>query len=97
VRDNKAGLSRHQLAHGVLDLQLGARVDVGGRLVEDKHLCVQQHGARNGKQLLLPAGDVDAIVAQNRIVAVGHAERSCAFSSAVTNPITSSSVASFFP
>ena len=35
--NDKAGATLHEALHGRLDLYLGARVDVGGRLVEDEH------------------------------------------------------------
>ena len=66
--DDEAGFSCHQLPHGGLDLPLGLSVHVGGSLVQDQHGRVGKHGAGNGQQLLLPLGDVGAVVADHRVI-----------------------------
>ena len=71
VRDDEAGLVRHQRAHRLLDALLGARVDVRGRLVEDQERGVEQHRARDRHQLLLALRDVRAVVVEHGVVALG--------------------------
>ena len=61
VGDNEAGAVFRQLIHGALDEQLRARVDRAGRLVEDEHGRVLEHGAGDGQQLLLPGGNAGAL------------------------------------
>ena len=55
--DDEACPSFGQLVHRFLDLLLGSRVDVAGRLVEDKKRRVLDHRPGNGEELLLSAGD----------------------------------------
>ena len=71
--DDKAGSVLHQGAHRLLNLLLGAGVDVGGRLVENQHLGVGEHGARDGQHLLLSLRDVQSVVADDGVVAVRQA------------------------
>ena len=71
--DDKAGLALHQLPHGRLDLDFRAGVHVGGGLIQNQHFGVQQHGPGNGEQLLLPLGDVHAVLVQNGVVTLGQA------------------------
>ena len=73
VRHHKAGFIAHQAAHGLLNLHLGAGIDVAGGLVQDQHVRVDQHGAGDGHQLLLPLGDVGAVVGDHRVVALRQA------------------------
>ena len=55
-----AVLPSAQLLEALEHLELGARVERGGRLVEDQHLRVAHVGARDGDLLPLAAGEVDA-------------------------------------
>ena len=47
VRDDKGGTVGHQAIHAVLDVPLGARVDRGGRLIEDENRRLGEGGARD--------------------------------------------------
>ena len=71
VGDDEAGAAPHQLEHCILNVALGLGVDVGGRLVEDEHGGVHQHGAGDGHQLLLALGDAVAAVGDHGVVAIG--------------------------
>ena len=71
VRDDEAGLVLHQLEHGGLYAALGLGIDVGGRLVQDQHVRLEQHGAGDGDELLLPLGDVAAVFGDHGVVALG--------------------------
>ena len=46
--DDEAGASLGQLVHRLLDQDLGAGVDAGGRLVQNHDLRVGDDGARDG-------------------------------------------------
>ena len=71
VRDDEARSALHQADHGLLNADLGAGVDVGGRLVEDQHRNIGKHGARDGQQLLLTLGNARTVIGQHRLIAVG--------------------------
>ena len=73
VGNDKASAIFHQRVHRRLDIDLSARVYVGGRLVKDKDGSVGQHGARNGDQLLLSLGDARTVIGKKRVIAVGQA------------------------
>jgi hypothetical protein len=53
VRNYKAGLVFHKLGHRGLYLYLGTRVDIRGRLVENKYGRFREECARDGYKLLL--------------------------------------------
>ena len=55
-----AVLPSRQLLEALEHLELGARVERGGRLVEDQHLRIAHVGAGDGDLLPLAAGEVDA-------------------------------------
>ena len=59
----------HQAVHRLLQQRLRAGVDVGGRLVQDEQPPVGQHGAGDGQQLLLAAGEVRHVVADDGVIA----------------------------
>src|SRR2546430_12528868 len=48
--------------HGRLDQDLGPRVDVAGRLVQDEDARVGKKCARDGEQLALAGGEVGRVV-----------------------------------
>src|ERR1700693_4883782 len=58
VRDHDAGSALSKSRHRLLDLDLGARVDTAGRLVQDQDGSIGQEGSGDGQQLLLPGGNV---------------------------------------
>ena len=55
----------------LLDRRLGAAVERAGRLVEDQDRRVLEQGAGDGDALLLAAGELEAALADHRLVAVG--------------------------
>ena len=71
VGNDKAGLVLHQCRHGVLNLDLRAGVHVGGGFVQNQNGCFGKKSAGDGDQLLLPLGDVYAVVGKHRLVAIG--------------------------
>ncbi len=73
VGDDEARAAAHQARKRLLDAHLRARVDGGGRLVEDQHRRQAEHHAGNAEQLLLSLRDVAAVFGDNRVVAVGQA------------------------
>ena len=73
VGDDKAGAPFHELVHGLLDLDLGTRVHIGGGLVQNKHGRVAEHGPGDGDDLALTLGDVNAVIREHGIVPVGQA------------------------
>src|SRR5688572_32922394 len=60
VRDEERGLARAQLLEAAKHLELRARVERRGGLVEDEDLRVAHVGARDGDLLPFAAGQVDA-------------------------------------
>ena len=71
VRDDEARATVPQPRHRLLDEDLGARVDVARRLVEDEHAAIRQEGARDREELLLPARDVRRVLGEDGVVAIG--------------------------
>src|SRR3954470_9388370 len=67
--DDDAGAPGEQRAERALDDALGARVDVGGRLVEDEDARIGEHRARERDQLPLPLAERAAAFAEQRLVA----------------------------
>src|SRR5579862_836437 len=65
------------------EVTLGLRVDGRHRVVEDDHPGTGDQCARQGDALPLPAGQVDAALADERVVSVGQVDRevrdSCGF------------------
>ena len=74
MRDDKRGLSAHQLPHRRLHLLLGLGVDVARGLVENEHRRVAQHRAGDGEQPLLPLADVAAVLRDHGVVPGGETE-----------------------
>ena len=77
VGNDQHSPARHQLAHCTLDQGLVFRVDVGGGLVQHHDGRVRDDRARDGYPLLLAAGQVHALGAYYRGVAVGKAADEC--------------------
>ena len=69
--DDEAGLVPHQRPHGLLNEGFCADVHVGGGFVQDQQVGGLQHGPGNGHQLLLPLGNVHAVLGQQGVVALG--------------------------
>ena len=69
--DDETGLSLHQLLHSPLNLLFRLGIHIGGRFVQDEHMGVQQHRPGDGEKLLLPLGQVHAVVVDDGIVALG--------------------------
>ena len=69
--DDEAGLILHQRPHGLLNEGFGADVHVGGGFVQNQQVGGLQHGPGNGHQLLLPLGNVHAVLGQQGVVALG--------------------------
>lgn len=67
--DDEAGLAPHQGTHRLLNLDLRPRVHVRGRFIQNQHICVEEHGARDGQQLFLPLGYIHTVLIEDRIVA----------------------------
>ena len=55
----------HQPGQGLADRLFGLAVERGGRLIQQQDRRVLQEGARNGDPLPLPAGDLDAAIADH--------------------------------
>ena len=73
MRDDEARAPPHHGGERLLDLQLGARVDGAGRLVQNQHRRQRQHEPRDAEQLPLPGGESCARVGQGRIIALRQA------------------------
>src|SRR5262249_12064516 len=69
VRDDHAGPGGQERAQRLLDGQLGARVDVRGRLVEDEDARIREQRARDGDELPLPLAERPAARRERRLVA----------------------------
>src|SRR5690554_3828318 len=73
VGDDEAGAVAAERRHGVLEQQLGARVDRAGGLVEDEQGGVGEERPGDGDELLLASADVAALVVDYGVVAVRQA------------------------
>ena len=62
VRDQHGGLALAQLLEALEHLELGARVEGGGRLVEDQHLGLAHIGAGDGDLLPFAARQLDTVL-----------------------------------
>ena len=71
VGDDEAGTTLQELAQGFLDQQLGARVDVGGGLVQHQDARILEQGAGDRQELTLAAAQVGGTLLQHGVVAVG--------------------------
>ena len=71
VRNHERRAPLHQGVHAALHQRFGARVDGGGRFVQNQRGRVGNRGAGNRQQLPLPLREVCAVARQHRIVAVG--------------------------
>src|SRR5678815_5884806 len=69
VRDRDHGLALPQRRELVLDRELDLAVERGRRLVEDQDRRVLEDHARQGDALALPARELDAALADVRVVA----------------------------
>src|SRR2546423_3830452 len=74
MRDEKHGAAAEQVAHPREEIMLGARIECGGRLVEDDKRSIPEEGA--GERDALPLTDRDVlpaheIRAEDRVVRVG--------------------------
>ncbi len=70
VGDDDGGAALHQAFQGLLDEQLGLGIDRGGGFIQDQDGSVLEHGAGDGEALLLPAGELDAALADEGVVAL---------------------------
>lgn len=70
VSDDEARAPFHHLSEGFLNLQLGARVNGGGRFVKNQHRRQTEHDARDAQQLLLSLRKLSAGFADDGVVAL---------------------------
>ena len=70
VRDEQCRTSPHDLAQRVVDLRLDTRVDRAGRVVQQQDLRIRQQRPGECDPLALPAGQREALLADDRLVAV---------------------------
>ena len=75
VGDDDAGAAAHQPLERLLDQPLALRIERAGRLVEQQQRRVAQDGPRDGDALALPAGQPDALLAQEGREASGRRSR----------------------
>ena len=68
VRDDKRRPPAQQVLHRLADLDLGAGVDRGGRLVQDQHGGVAAEDARDREQLPLPDRDLFGVAVEWGVV-----------------------------
>ena len=70
VGDDEARSALHEAGERVLHDELGARIDGGGRFVEDQRGREREHYPRDAQKLLLPLGERSAGFAEDGIVAL---------------------------
>ncbi len=70
VRDHEARPALHEAKHGLLDVQLRARVHAAGGLVQDEDGGIRQDGAGDGQELPLALAQASAFLGEHRVVAV---------------------------
>ena len=73
VGDDEGGAALAQIPKAFLDQRFALAVEAGGGFVEDQDARVGQDGAGDGDALALPARELDAPLADNRVVPVGEA------------------------
>ena len=73
VSNDKARAALHHGGKRLLDLQLGARVDGAGRLVQNQHRRQRQHEPRDAEQLPLPGGEARTGVGQGCVITLRQA------------------------
>src|SRR5437764_8572594 len=71
MRDREHRAPLDQRLQGMHDLGFGLHVQAGRRLIQDQDRRVAQDGARDGQALPLAAGEVLALLAHPRLVALG--------------------------
>ena len=71
VGDHEGGAPLHDLAERLLDPALGGGVHAGGGVVQDQDARARQQRAGDGHALALAAGQRQAALADQRVVAVG--------------------------
>ena len=67
VRNDKHRAARHQSIHAPLHNGLGARINAGGRLIQNHHRRVCHSGPRNGKQLALALRKAGAVARKRNV------------------------------
>src|SRR5690606_24756675 len=70
VRDHEGGAAAAEVLESVPDEGLALGVEAGGGLVEDEDARIGDDGARDGDALALAAGELDAALADDGVVAV---------------------------
>ena len=70
--DDEGGLALHELIEGAGEGELGAKVDVASRFIEEDDLRLHKHDAGYAEKLLLAHGHAGG-VGDDGIVAFGHA------------------------
>ena len=71
VADDEGGAVGEEVGHGGLDELFAFGVEVAGGFVEDEDLRRGENGASDGDALALAAGEFDAALADEGLVAVG--------------------------
>ena len=71
VGDDQRRAAAHHLGEGGADLVLLRRVDGRGRVVEDQHPRIGEDGAGDRQTLALATREREAVLAEERVVAVG--------------------------
>src|SRR5579863_5206250 len=71
VRDDEGGASLHEIGETVLDHFLGFGIEARRCLVENEDAGLGENGAGDGDALALAAGELDAALADDRVIFVG--------------------------
>lgn len=72
MRDDKRRAAFEHAAQLLLDHRLGFHIHGGGGIVQHQDLGIDQHRARDGRALLLAAGEAQAALAHDGLIAAGH-------------------------
>ncbi|MNC10862.1 hypothetical protein D3C75_585430 [compost metagenome] len=70
VRNNQHGFAAHQLTQGKLHLMLVLRIGKSSRLIKHEHRRIPQNRPGYGNPLLFAAGQINAALADQRLVAL---------------------------
>ena len=70
VRDDKVGTALHQVRERGLNIRLGVRVKRGCRIIQNENPWVGQNRACDSHPLFLTAAELNAILADLRLVAI---------------------------
>ncbi|CDD40416.1 putative uncharacterized protein [Clostridium sp. CAG:299] len=72
VGHNKTGAPLHHPVKGLLNHQLGSRINGRGSLIQNQHRRLAEHHSGNAQKLLLSLGKTASVLRNHRVVSLRH-------------------------